>query len=71
MRNASYVLAIIAVVMMLGAAFVWTQILRRPDEIPPTKKNHRRSDRAAKALVAAVVISALGAIVAVTGWFQR
>ena len=53
------------------AGIAWWKIARKPDEQPPTRDNLRRGNSAAKAIVIAFALSAVAAVVAIFGWFQR
>lgn len=71
MRDASYVVAAFAV-LFLGVAVVgWWRIVRKPDAVPPTEANVRRSNSAAIFIAIALLLGAAAAVVAIIGWFQR
>lgn len=71
MRDLSYVIALAGILVLAGAGFAWWRIIRKPDEIPPTAKNDRRSGRAAKLIVIALGLCAAAALVALVGMFTR
>jgi hypothetical protein len=71
MRNISYLIAISGILFLVVAAVAWRRIVREPAEEPPTKKDNKRSNIAARLVLVALVLSAVAAVVAVLGWFQR
>jgi len=71
MGNISYFVAFFGVLFLLVALLAWSRILRKPDSIPPTKKNDRRAESAAMVIVIAFVLSAIAAIFGVIGFIQR
>ena len=71
MRDVSVFLAVFAVLFLIVAALAWFRIIRKPDQSPPTKENTKRSDSAAMVIVIAFLLSAVAAVVALLGWFQR
>lgn len=71
MRDASYVVALFAVLFLLVGAVAWRRIVRKPDANPPTEKNKERSNSAAMVIVVGFLLSAVAAFVALFGWFQR
>lgn len=71
MRDTSYIVGIIGALFLTVAALAWWRIARKPDREPPTEKNIKRGNSAAMVIVVAFLLSALAAVVAVLGWFQR
>ncbi|HXH53288.1 MAG TPA: hypothetical protein VNH53_07660 [Sphingomicrobium sp.] len=71
MRDVSYVVAIFGALFLVIAAVALWRIARKPDERPPTAKDNRRSSSAALVVVVAFLLSAIAAIVAILGWFQK
>ena len=71
MTDLSSFLALFAVLFLAVALLAWSRILRRPDSVPPTKKNDRRSESAARVIVIAFLLSAVAAVAGVIGFIQR
>lgn len=71
MRDISYIVGIIGALFLAVAVLAWWRIVRKPDQDSPTEKNIKRGDSAAMVIVVAFLLSALAAVVAVIGWFQR
>ncbi|HEX2802492.1 MAG TPA: hypothetical protein VHN55_00695 [Sphingomicrobium sp.] len=71
MRDTSFLLALCGMVFLAVAALAWFRIIRKPDEQPPTKKDDRRSELAAKVVVVAFGLSAVAAVIAIAGWIWR
>ncbi len=71
MRDVSHVVAIIGALFLAVAGFAWWRIVQEPNQEPPTEKNIKRGNSAAMVIVVAFLLSALAAVVAIVGWFQR
>jgi hypothetical protein len=71
MTDFSSFLALFAVLFLAVALLAWSRIIRKPDAVPPTKKNDRRSESAAMVIVIAFLLSAVAAVVGVIGFIQR
>ena len=71
MRDTSDIVGIIGALFLAVAALAWRRIARKPDRAPPTEKNIKRGNSAAMVIVVAFLLSALAAVLAVIGWFQR
>ena len=71
MRGVSYILALIAVLFLVVAAYAWWRIVRKRGEQPPTEKNTNRWNSAAMIIVVGFLFSAVAAIVAVLSWIKR
>ena len=71
MRETSFVLSLFAGLFLVAAGIAWFKIIRKPDRVPPTRKNLRRGDRAAMIIVIAFGFSVVAAVVAIVGWIQR
>lgn len=71
MRNASYMLALIGMLIQLAAAAAWWNIFRQPVAKPAAGRleyNTRSANLAAVASVTAFGICAVAAIFAIVGW---
>ena len=71
MGSISYFVAFFGLLFLIVAVFAWSRILRKPDSIPPTKKNDRRAESAARVIVIAFLLCAVAAIIGVIGFIQR
>ena len=71
MGSISYFVAFFGVLLLLVAMLAWSRILRKPDSIPPTKKNDRGAESAAMVIVIAFLLCAAAAIIGVIGFIQR
>lgn len=71
MRDTSLVLSLFAGLFLIVAGVAWFRIIRKPDRVPPTKKNVKRGNLAAMVIVVAFGISLVAALVAIVGWIQR
>lgn len=63
-------LALFGVLFLAVAILAWWRILRKPDAVPPTKKNDQRSESAAMVIVIAFLLSAVGAVLAIIAWIR-
>lgn len=70
MRYTSFVLSLFAALFLVAAAIAWFRIIRKPDRVPPTRKNVTRGNRAAMAIIFAFGLSVVAAVVAIIGWIQ-
>jgi ABC-type Fe3+-siderophore transport system permease subunit len=71
MRDASFLLAVFAMLFLAVAGLAWFRIIRKPDKQPPTKKDVKRGGSAAMIIFIAFGLSAAAAVTAIIGWFQR
>ena len=71
MRDFSYLVALFGILFLAVAGVAWWRIVRKPDAKPPTEKDTRRANSAAMVIVIAFLLSAVAAVVAIVGWFQR
>ena len=71
MRDLSYLIGLFGIAFLALAGVAWWRIIRKPDQVPPTAKNERRSGRAAKMVVIAFGLCAAAAFVALVGMIAR
>ena len=71
MRDTSFVIAVLALLFLGLAGLAWFQIIRKPDQQPPTSKDDRRGSRAAMVIFVGFGLSLLAAVIAVIGWIMR
>jgi|KBSMisStandDraft_5_1062788.scaffolds.fasta_scaffold140391_2 uncharacterized membrane protein len=64
MHNASYIIALLGALLLAFAGVARWRIARKPDQVPPTTKDNKRSNLAAMVIFAAAIISVIAAIVA-------
>ncbi len=70
MADLANFLALFGVLFLAVAILAWWRILRKPDAVPPTKKNDQRSESAAMVIVIAFLLSAVGAVLAIIAWIR-
>lgn len=71
MRDASYILALIGMFVLLAAGAAWWDIFRQPQTVPSTGRlqlHPRRANVAAIATVAAFGLSVVAAFLAIVSW---
>ena len=64
MRDASYLIAAVALLFLAFAGLAWFRIIRKPDREPPTRSDVKRGKSAAMLIVVAFCVSAVAAVVA-------
>jgi hypothetical protein len=67
LRDISYLLSIPAALLFILALVAWFRILRKPDHVPPTRKDVKRGGSAAMVVWAALALSLAAAVVAAVG----
>ena len=70
MTDLSHFLALFGGLFLAVALLAWWRILRKPDAVPPTRHDDRRSESAARVIVIAFVLSAVGAVIGMIGWIR-
>ena len=71
MRDASYILALIGMFILLAAGAAWWDIFRQPETVPSSGRvqlDTRRANLAAIATVAALGLSVVAAFLAIVSW---